>query len=175
MMRTISAISVLLIVFTIMATNASALLVKIPDEEIAINESTDIPIEVKDAANLGSMDIVISYNPEIVRAEVVSKGELNKGLISSKIEDGIIAIGIADSNGINGDGEVAVITFEGLRKGVSNITIIGIRAYDVNTHADIRVETQNGKVTVVEKGKAPGFEVLIVLLAISFAVLRRRV
>jgi len=157
--------------------NASALTVNVQDATGSVGESIDVSIQVQDAQNLGAMDLVISYNPEIAKIKSVGKGELNKGLISSNTERaGIVTIGIADSKGISGSGEIAVITFEALKEGTSDIMILGVKAYDVNTHAEIEVNKQDGKITVVgkEEKKSPGFEIGIAIAALVALALRRR-
>lgn len=151
---------------------ALGLKVKVQDASGSVGESIRVPILVEDAKNLGSMDVVITYDLAILKVKSVGKGELNKGLISSNTKEvegkGIISIAIADSRGINGSGEIAVITFEGLKEGSSEIVIQGVRAHDVETHLDIGADVQDGKLTVTGK-KTPGFEIF--LAAVSLIVL----
>ena len=96
---------------------ASALTVKVSDATGAVGEAVDVPIVVENAQNLGSMDIVVAFDPEILKVKSVGKGELNKGLLTSNTGEGVVAISLADSKGINGNGAVAVITFEVLKAG----------------------------------------------------------
>ncbi len=155
---------------------ASALTVKVSDATGAVGEAVDVPIVVENAQNLGSMDIVVAFDPEILKVKSVGKGELNKGLLTSNTGEGVVAISLADSKGINGNGAVAVITFEVLKAGTSDLAIQTVKAYDVNTHVDIKVETQNGKFTAKEGGgkSTPGFEVFAAIagLGIAFAIRR---
>jgi hypothetical protein len=169
----------LLLIFTIaIIGTASAMTLQISSAEGNLGDSIRVAIAVSDAQNLGSMDIVLLYNTSVLKIKAVGKGELNKGLISSNTNenDGIISIGIADSKGISGNGEIAVLTFEGIKEGTSEIAVLGVKAYDVNTHLEIPVDAQNGAVTVKQKS-TPGFEIFSALVALALAtsmLLRRR-
>ncbi len=155
---------------------ASALVVKIPDASGAVGEAVDVPVVVEGAENLGSMDIVVAFDPAVLKVKSVGKGELNKGLLTSNTGEGVVAISLADSKGINGNGAVAVITFEVLKTGSSDLVIQAVKAYDVNTHVDIKVDTQNGKFTAKEGGgkSTPGFEVVAAIAGVSVALAIRK-
>ncbi len=160
------------------ASVTSALTVKLPETTGKVGSSIEVAIEVENAKDLGSMDVVVAFDSSILKVKSVGKGELNRGLISSSTKDGIIAVSLADSKGINGNGAVAVITFEVLKAGTSDLTIQSVKAYDVNTHVDIQAETLNGKFVAVEGSGAkstPGFGLLSLIAAAYIAfVLRRR-
>lgn len=168
----------LLLIFSLLIGTASALTVQVTNAEGRLGDSIRVAITVSNAQNLGAMDIVLFYNTSALKIKSVGKGELNKGLISSNANEreGIISIAIADSKGINGNGEIAVVTFEGLSEGTSEVAVLGVKAYDINTHLELPVDAQGGIVTVKPKG-APGFEVLTALAALALAsmMLRRRV
>ncbi len=155
---------------------ASALTVKVSDASGAVGDAVDVPVIVENAQNLGSMDIVITFDPQILKVKSVGKGELNKGLLTSNTGEGVVAISLADSKGINGNGNIAVITFEVLKAGTSDLVIQSVKAYDVNTHTDIQVETQNGKFTAKEGGgkSTPGFEAFAAIAALAAAGWRLR-
>jgi len=166
-----------LLLILILTASTSALTLKVSDISGRVGEDISVPIKVENATNLGSLDIVVSYNTDILKFKSVGKGGLNKGLISSNVneQDGIIAIAIADSRGITGSGEVAVMTFTPLKQGSSDIAFLGAKAYDVNTHLEISTELQHGKVTIGTKSAAaPGFESIFAIIALLIIALRRK-
>ncbi|WP_456369404.1 cohesin domain-containing protein [Geoglobus sp.] len=166
----------LLVIATI--GTASALTVKLPNATGSIGSSVEVAVEVEDARDLGSMDVVIAYDPSVVEVKSVGKGELNKGLLSSNTGNGMLAISLADSRGISGNGAVAIIVFDTLKEGESALKIQSVKAYDVNTHVDLRVEKQDGKLVVSgveeEKKNAPGFEIWLVAVVLAILASRRR-
>ncbi|WP_158296903.1 cohesin domain-containing protein [Archaeoglobus fulgidus] len=171
-----------LVVFILTMSVASAeMVVKIPDTSGAVGGTVEVPVEVENAQNLGSMDIVIVYDPTILKVQNVGKGELNKGLLSSNTGEGMVAISLADSKGINGKGSVAVITFQVLKAGSTDLTIQSVKAYDVNTHVDIPVKADNGKFEAVKggagtTGSTPGFELLLAVSAlIAVGLFRKKI
>ncbi|MBO8182394.1 MAG: hypothetical protein H0Z28_06330 [Archaeoglobus sp.] len=180
-----------LLMFFLLLTTASALTVKIQGGSGAVGSEASLAINVKDAKNLGSMDLVIIYDPEILKVKKVEKGSLVKGLFSSNTEKaGVIAIGIVDSKGINGDGEIAKITFEVLKAGESAIEVANVKAYDVESHVDIQVTAENGvfkaekaeekaettstPTPAPEEKKSPGFEIAIAVVALALVAAWRR-
>ncbi|AKG91991.1 Cohesin domain [Geoglobus ahangari] len=170
-------LSLLLLAFAV-GTASAELSVKVPDVSCGVGEDVNVPVVVENAQNLGSMDIVISFDPEVVKVKSVGKGELNKGILTSNVGDGVVAISFADSKGIDGDGEVAVISFEALKQGTSELKFESVQAYDVETHVDIKVTSQNGKITVEESSKekesSPGFEIVIGAVALLGSLALRR-
>ncbi|WP_202319694.1 cohesin domain-containing protein [Archaeoglobus neptunius] len=166
--------AIILILLTV--GTASALTVKLPETTGGVGSTIEVAVEVEGAKNVGSMDIVISYDPSVVEVKSVGKGELNRGLISSNSKEGVVAISLADSRGINGDGAVALIEFKALKEGESPLTIQSVKAYDVNTHVDIKVDRQDGKITVAgkEEKKSPDFEIGIAIAALVTLALRSK-
>ena len=169
---------VLLLVVLATMGAASALTVKLPNVTVGTGSSVEVAVEVEDARDLGSMDLVISYDPSVVEVKSVGKGELNKGLLSSNTGNGMLAISLADSRGISGNGAVAIIVFDTLKEGESTLKIQSVKAYDVNTHVDLRVDAQDGRIVVSElseeKKDTPGFEIWLVAAVLAILASRRR-
>ncbi|MDH7594170.1 MAG: cohesin domain-containing protein [Methanomicrobiales archaeon] len=116
-----------------------------------------IPITLSSLkAPVGNMDLAISYDPVLVRAVQVNRGELSYGAIfDSNIRDGEIRIGIASTKGIEGSGAIAYIVFEitgarGIsRRGISRIHFSDISANHAITMDTLRVEGKDGAVEVL--------------------------
>jgi len=165
-----------LLLFILSIQTVSALTISISDSSGSVGKEAEVSVMIEDATNVGSIDLTILYDPSILEISKVEKGTLVKGILSSNTEnEGIIVIGIADSNGINGDGEIAKLTFNVLANGTTPITIQNAKAYDVDSHADIEVTVENGnfeaKTAVQGGGDTPGFEIqtfIIILVGILF-------
>jgi len=184
----ILSLFVFLVILVLLANSASALIVEIPDGSGNVGSSAVVSIKIKDAKNLGSMDLAVTYDPEILKVVKVEKGSLVKGLFSSNTKKaGIVAIGIVDSKGINGEGEIARITFEVLKAGESSLEVVNAKAYDVESHVDVKVMAQNGVFKAEKKAeatptvtqtpeqkKSPGFEIGFAVLALLLAIGWRR-
>ncbi len=159
--RLIIVFSTLLCV-SVMASIASAEQVEVHIEDASGTYDTvvDVSIVLANAEDVGSLDLVFTYDPTILQAESVSKGELNKGMISSNIDtSGFVSIAIADQNGIDGDGELAVVSFTILEKtGSSPLRIEDLIVYDTDS-LEINAIAQDGTFTVTESTSddTPGF------------------
>ena len=151
--------------------SAADMAVSIADVSGASGSSIDIPILVKDAQNLGSVDISVTYDPSVLNVISVEKGSANKGMISSKTDvPGVVSIGIVDAAGITGSGDIAVMRCKivGAAITVSPLTITSVKAYDAKTFNDIKTIKSSGTLTVKGKGLGvPGFEAAIAVLAFA--------
>lgn len=75
-------------------------------------DEVQIPVEIKNADKVGSMDIVISYPSGILQFLDVVPGSLTQNsLLEHNVEDGKIKVGIVDTNGISGDGSLFYMKF----------------------------------------------------------------
>lgn len=142
---------------TVFAASAS---IEVSDINGNQGDVVEVPINVTEASNIGSLDIVLSYDPDVLIAQDVSRGELtsNSLLQSNTDNPGIIAIGIADSDGINGEGSIAIISFDVLGQSgdSSPLTIESVDANDANTFVDIPITPANGSFIVGDEVEEEG-------------------
>ena len=149
----------------------SAVVIHIPSKEVGLNKEFQLPIILRDANNIGSVDMVISYDPEVLEIINVKKGKDFKGLISSNTDQpGIIGLGIVSSSGFNGEGEVAVMTFKTLNAGSTQLNILSSNAYDATNHIDVKVEREEGEITVKKAGLSNAL-IIVGIIAILAVVL----
>lgn len=149
----------------------------------------EVPIIIKGAAGIGSMDIILTYSTRVLELEGVKKGELSSGamLRYAEKEPGVVRIGIVQASGISGDGSVAVLRFR-VKGGAGDASYIDLtaEASDAKTIEQVPLKRiEGGSLTVVEKkaeaaGEAPGEEkrgvcgpTLVALLAAAAITLRR--
>lgn len=152
---------------------AAEMTVSIADSHGGPGSSVDIPVSVENADNLGSMDIVISYDPSVLSVISVEKGSLNKGMISADTTTpGIVSIGIVDAGGINGNGPVAVLKVKVTgEKGASGpLRIDRLLANNVKTHIDIQAGTHDGTFSVQSGGLGVPLPAYLACASIIIAV-----
>jgi len=96
------------------ASVASETTIYVKNTTANFGESVTIPINVSNAKNIGSMDISLRYNPGVLALKNVEKGNLtqNSTMQYNTAEDGKVLIGIIDENGINGNGSLAILSFD---------------------------------------------------------------
>ncbi len=184
-MRKILLITSTLIFLSLSIAGANALTISIPDVTGNAGKTVTVPVNIEDASDVGSVELAIVYNSSLLSIKKVEKGSLLKGLISyNDTEEGIVAINLVDSNGINGDGEIIKVTFDVIGAENQNTTLLiqNARAYDVNTYTELPVETINGVLMIsaggaAGSGQTPGFEIvffMIALLAITLITRKKK-
>ena len=111
----------------------------------------DVPIHLTGAANVGSLEFVLVYDPEVLQVANVAPGTLaNSAVIGSNaIAPGRVWVGVADARGIDGSGIVATVTFDvvGRQEGSSHLTLEQIVAHDATSLLDILSNATAGKYT----------------------------
>lgn len=113
-----------------------------------------MPFFVKGASNVGSMDILIKYDPKVLKATKIKNGDLTKeAFFESNIEkEGQVKIAMADTLGMNGDGILVNVTFEVIGVGGSSSKIgFSALAYNSDTLVDIIVNSQTGTISIPPK------------------------
>ena len=80
----------------------------------AKGSKVEVPINLEGATEVGSMDIVLTYDADVLSAVDVEAGALGKNALIAvnTAKEGEFIIALADSSGINGDGSVAIVVFE---------------------------------------------------------------
>jgi hypothetical protein len=88
--------------------------VSVSDTTGAKGSTVEVPINLEGASEVGSMDIILTYDADILSAVDVEAGALGKNALieSNTAREGEVIIALADSSGMNGDGTVASVTFE---------------------------------------------------------------
>ncbi|WP_445474538.1 cohesin domain-containing protein [Methanococcoides methylutens] len=75
--------------------------------------TVQIPVTLSNAEDIGSMDLVLTYDSSVLRATEVRKGSLTENsIMQSNIVDGTIRIGAIDVTGISGSGSFVNVVFE---------------------------------------------------------------
>jgi len=110
-----------------------------------------VPINAIGANRLGSLEFVLVYDPAVLEATEVDKGSLaSNAMMEFSIETpGRVWVGMIDANGMNGDGTLAVISFQVIGKDemTTSLALEKIEAYDAETLLDIITEASLGNFT----------------------------
>jgi hypothetical protein len=111
-----------------------------------------VPLDIRGASDVGAMSIVLTYNPSVLGVSDVVEADLtgNSMLAYDSAVPGILGISIADADGINGDGSLALILFSviGELGDTSPLTLETVEANDVETLLEIPTSVTSGAFTV---------------------------
>ncbi len=125
-----------------------------------VNDSVLVPINIKNATNIGNMDILLTYDPKVVKATKVQKGSLTSDTIfDSNVQvAGEIRISFASTQGIKGDGGIAYLEFQaiGSPNSTSPVTFVEAFANEADTFAKLNATFSHGEVRISESIKLKG-------------------
>ena len=121
-------------------------------DPIVLLTNVNVPIHLTDAENIGSLEFVLTYDPSVLEVSGVEAG----GLAQSALFDfgtrspGRLWAGLIDSEGINGDGPIAVVSFKVVGPGASTslLALENITTYDASSLLDILTNATSGSFTV---------------------------
>ncbi len=137
---------------------AAGLTLTVLDRAVEPNGTVVVPIAVADAADLGGVDLVLVYDPAVLRFESASPGSLaaRSRVSSSESGPGRIAIAVASPRSVTGTGPFLALTFAavGPAGARSPITLDSVRAGTVDGDA-VPVRVANGTVSVGGSGRTP--------------------
>lgn len=178
-MRKILMLASLLLLISL--ASASSLTVSVSDTTGGSGATVEVPINLEGATDVGSMDIVLSYDAAVLQAIGVDSGELGKNayIESNTAGNGEVIIALADASGISGNGPVAVVSFEviGDTGASSPLTLGDISVHDIE-RVEVITTTVDGTFTVTAGSESSGYEgaVMIAIGAILMAlfVIKRR-
>ena len=114
--------------------------------------SVEVPINLTEASNVGSLEFVLAYDPEVLQVTSVAPGALANAAVigSNTLASGRVWVGIADARGINGSGAVAIVTFDivGQQRGSSALALEQVAAHDATSLLDILSDATAGEYTL---------------------------
>jgi hypothetical protein len=124
--------------------------VYVEDRTVAIGDTIQVPINIKNAKKIGNMDLLLTYDPTVLKAIEVIKGSLTgETMFESNVQTSPeIRISFASTNGISGDGSIAYITFQAIKSATSSVAFTDALANEAGTMVAIKGIYVDGKVTV---------------------------
>jgi len=115
------------------------------------NSTIQVPIRLNNASNIGSMNFVVTYNPQVLRVNKVDSGSMLSGALFTPnyLSPPEVRCGLATSGGVSGSGTMVYIEFQviGPAGSSSPLTISELSTGDASGQS-ITVNSQNGTVTV---------------------------
>jgi hypothetical protein len=153
--------------------SAAGLTVSVSDTVGAPGETVNVPINLAGASDVGSMDIVLTYDSNVLRAVEVEAGKLAKTALieSNTAEEGEVIIALADSSGITGDGEVVLISFEVLGESgtTSPLTLESVSVSNTEL-VELVTTTESGTFSVEEPRLGDASTVILAIAALIIAL-----
>lgn len=168
----------LLLVSLISVASGASLVVSIGDIQGSPGSTVQVPIMVEGATGVGSVDIMLKYDASVLKAVSVETADLGKNAIieSNLANPGQVNIALVDASGINGDGEIATISFSVLGEtGASSpLSLVEASVFDLEL-VEQQTTISNGAFTVAEsKGAGYAFFLITLVAAVLAAMVIRK-
>ncbi len=112
-----------------------------------VPDEVGVPINLNGAKDLGAIHIELVYDSAVLEAVKFEAGELaENALVEANLElPGRVIIGIVDTEGVGGDGAVAVLFFRVLgSQGDSVLTLENFAAHNADSLVDVPAITTDG-------------------------------
>ena len=160
----------------LLTTSAAGLTLAVQDRSIAPNETVVVPIAVADAQDLGGVNMVLTYDPAVLRFESAAPGSLagRARVSSSESGPGRIAVAVASPGSLTGTGPIVALTFAavGPAGARSAVGLEAVRAVPVDDDP-VPAQVTNGTVSVGGGPRTPlSLFAAVGALAVAAASLR---
>lgn len=170
-----------LVVLLLVIPGSAGLTISVSDTTGAKGGTAQVPLNLSGASAVGSMDIVLKYDPGILRAMAVEGTGLgeNAYIEVNTAKEGEAVIALADSRGMNGDGPFAVVSFEVLGGigSTSQLTIEKVTVHNIDI-AQISAATKSATLKVTGEAPKSGDGAMVILpiaaLFVALFVMKRR-
>ena len=130
-----------------------------PTPPVLRSKEIIVPVNLAGAVNLGSLEFVLAYDPDVLEVTTVETGNLTEEslLESSAGTPGLLWVGIIDAVGISEDGLAAVVTFRVIESSDSDSSLIlqNVVAYNAASYLDIIVEASPGSLSTIDGSVTP--------------------
>ncbi len=131
------------------------------DRTVKKGKETKIPVIMCNAADLANMDLSIAYNTQVLTYKDSDKGSLNaKSLLESNEKPlGNIKVSFAGSQGMSGDGSIAILSFVvSGASGQSSVISGTVNSASTSSGSPVSVSVRSGSFTVGsgQKGDCDG-------------------
>ena len=118
-----------------------------------------VPIDLKGAYQVGSLELVLAYEPSLLEVTGVSNGDLAKDAIIESIvtAPGKIWIGMIDANGVTGDGSLVVVSFRTMDGNLANspLSLEEVSGYNASSLIDLLSSSSPGLVVMNDGSYIP--------------------
>jgi len=168
----------LLLISLISVASGASLVVSTGNVQGSPGSTIQVPIVVEGAKDVGSVDITLKYDPSVLKANSAETADLGKNAImeSNLANPGQVNIALVDASGINGEGEVATISFSVLGEtGASSpLSLVEVSVYNLEL-VEQQTSISSGVFTVAEaKGAGYAFFLITLMAAVLAAMVIRK-
>lgn len=165
---------IVLVLASISALGAASVTLRAGTGQGESNSTVQVPIEVRGAPNVGALQFDLVYDPQVVQLDMVARGALaaNALVDFNNSVPGRARIGIVTTEGIRGDGTLALVNFKliGSAGTHSPLQIENARAWDTPDHFEVLVAGEAGAVNILA-GAQSDFTLLFIGALVLFAFL----
>ena len=142
----------------LLAVHAAGLTFTVQDRSVPPNGTVTVPLAVADAQDLGGVDLVVAYDPAVLRFESAAPGSLagRARVSANEIGQGRVAIAVASPGSLTGSGPIVTLTFTaiGPAGARSAVAIEAVRAVTIDGDP-VPVQVANGAVSVGGGARTP--------------------
>jgi hypothetical protein len=166
---------VLIAVFALVCTvSAAGIVVKIDGQTVGAGGKAVIPVKVAGASNLGGVDLTVTYDPVVLKFTKAEQGALStNGMIeANETRPGTVLMGLVDSKGMTGDGNLVDLTFDviGAQGSSSQMNVIVRGAYSSDLK-DVANQGIGGTITVGSPGSGTGGKTPLSIVTVTIALI----
>lgn len=145
--------------FPTLAPRATATPEPVVEPTPAAPQTVQVPINLKGAYQVGSLEFVLSYEPSLLEVTGVANGDLaGDAIIESLVSTpGKVWIGMIAADGVTGDGSVAVVSFRMMKGSASNSPLLleNVSGYDSATLVDLLSTSSPGLLVMNDGSYTP--------------------
>ena len=174
MMKITWFIALIAVIALVCTVSAAGIVVKIDGQTVGAGGKAVIPVKVTGASNLGGVDLTVTYDPAVLKFTKAAQGALStNGMIeSNETHQGTVLMGLVDSQGITGDGNLVDLSFDviGAQGSSSQINVIVRGAYGLDLK-DVANQGIGGTITVGPPGSGSGSKTPLSIVAVIIALI----
>lgn len=141
--------SILFLISPVLAGEGTTIFVN--DVSANYSYTIQIPVNISNAKDIGSIDISLRYDPNVLSLKNVEKGNrAQNSVIQWNTEGDKVLIGLIDGNGINGNGSLTIITFDVCGyQGSTSVLDLDATVTNGTDFLSMQLTTKNGIFTVI--------------------------
>ncbi|MDD5188248.1 MAG: cohesin domain-containing protein [Methanoregula sp.] len=155
--RSLTGLIVLLSLAAMALPTSASTILSIPAVKANPGDRFEIPVTCTDAVGIGSMNLKVAYDPQVVTVTGVKKGTLtSSSILDYHVESGTVVIALVDLNGFSGTGTIATLdgTATSGTGSISALQVNEVAVNNISTLAPVSVDVNNGQLTI--GNPAPG-------------------
>ncbi len=137
---------------------ATGIVLTIPDRTAAPGANLTLPVTVAGALDLGGVDLVVGYDPAVLRFVSAAPGSLadRPRIQANESVPGTVLVSVTSPRPVTGDGPLVALTFAAIGSAGARSTVALEARNAVTVDGDpVQVETTGGTVSVGGGGRVP--------------------